>query len=57
MFIIINVHIHNVRNVAITQHGDELYRFVAVIFGLKMLPAEVSKALFVCCEEIFSSVV
>ena len=51
------MHIHNIRNVAITQHSDELSRFVAVIFGPKILPAEVSEALFVCCKEITSSVV
>ena len=51
------MHIHNVRNVAITQHSDELSRFVAVIFGPKILPAEVSEALFVCCKEITCCVV
>ena len=51
------MHIHNICNVVITQHSDELSRFVAVIFGPKILPAEVSKALFVCCKEITSSVV
>ena len=57
LFVIITVHIHNVHNIAINQHSDELYRFVAVVFRLKIFPAEVSKALFVCCEEITSSVV
>ena len=41
------MHIHNVHNVPITQHTDELSTFVAVIFGPKILPAEVSEALFV----------
>ena len=54
--IIITVHIHNIRNVAITQHSDELSRFVAVIFGPKILHAEVSEALFVCCKQITSVV-
>ena len=37
----------------ISQHSDELYRFVAVIYGKQILPAEVSKKLwFVCCEQI-----
>ena len=32
----------------ITLHSDELYRFVAVEFGSKTLPAEVSNSLLVC---------
>ena len=31
--------------VPITLHSDELYRFVAVVFGQQMLPAEVSRVL------------
>ena len=36
-----------------TLHSDELYRFVAVEFGPKILPAEVSRGLFVVRECLY----
>ena len=38
----------------ITLHSNELYRFIAVEFGSKTLPAEVSNSLVVCGDVLTS---
>ena len=40
----------------ITLHSNELYRFIAVKFGSKTLPAEVSNSLVVCGDVLTSFV-
>ena len=44
----------NIRNIMITLHSDELYRFVGVEFGSITLPAEVSNSFLVCGDVLLS---